>query len=185
MKCEPSLALILLIIMSLLFSACTGASAPSAGNCRAGICVRMNLSEPVRLNEPVKVTITVESEKDEDGLTVSIGSTHRYAVVVEGQRNWPVNTKGRQPIQATTLIRFTEEGVFGVIGGVVTRQGLSVDDFVTVHVTRDGATIYPPGTKIPITPGPLPTITRGPSPIYPRPTPTHPRPTTPTRPPYA
>lgn len=166
MKCNFCLMVISLIVMGLLLSACAGAFAPSAGNCREGICVRISFSEPVRLNEPVKVMLTIESEKDEDELTASVGSSHRYATFVEGQRNWHVNTKGHQPVQVTTSIRFTEEGFFGIIGGVVSRQGITVDDFVTVHVTRAGVTIYPSGTKIPITPEPLPTITPGPSPTF-------------------
>lgn len=193
--------LLLVFTLSVLsLSACMGASAPGGGRCNnEGVCVKINVVEPVRFGEPVTVTITVTSEKDIPNLGVSLYFdadvlTEEPQVVEKGVKDqafwkggasWGIDAKADSPSIFTRKIRFPpREGLFCVDARTGTPTVSSIYDSVCIYVTREGGKIYLSGTPIPITPGPLPTSTKGPSPTLPRPTATSPRPTTPTRPPY-
>lgn len=52
MKRKVSSLLIVLLITSSVLPAC---SSPSSGKCEGGLCIDMELAEPIRMNEPVLV----------------------------------------------------------------------------------------------------------------------------------
>lgn len=193
MKHSLGLVAIGLLITTNLLTSCAGASAPSSKTCQTGVCVQTQVIEPVELNKPVRVIVTVETEKDVTGLEVSVGVTepsilfdelHEEEKGKDGTRKWVKQireAKARAPIQMTTTIRFTQEGFFYVYGTAYDRQlGLGVSDIVRVQITSLGGKVYLPGTPIPITPGPVPTL----APWMRTPSPTPIQPTTPIRPPY-
>ncbi len=74
---------------------------------------------------------------------------------------WPVDAKAQTPVEVNTVIRFTKEGYYLIVGGAVTRQGMSVNDSVNVAITLAGGTIYLSGTPLPIIPGLGPTAVPG------------------------
>jgi hypothetical protein len=144
--------------------------------------------EPVDLNKPVRVIVTVETEKDVPGLEISAGVTepsilfeelHEEEKGKDGTRKWVKqirDTKARAPIQMTTTIRFTQEGSFYVYGTAHDRQlGLGVSDVVRVQITSLGGKVNPTPKILPGTPFLVPAAT--PPPKW---TPA----STPTRPPY-
>ncbi|CAG0935602.1 hypothetical protein TFLX_04445 [Thermoflexales bacterium] len=79
MKFSP----IALIVVVALLAACTPASRPGGINCKTDVCVDVQLSEPIRFNEPVTVTITVETEKDETELQIGLFSSNP-TIIFEG-----------------------------------------------------------------------------------------------------
>lgn len=140
-----------------LLSACVPASAPGGANCREGICVNLQLSEPIHFNKPVTATITIETERDIPKLGVSL--TSQYSVLVEGINVWEVDVKAHQPVSFVGTVRFTLEGYVNVVAGVKTTLGEYVDDVVPVHITQTGGTVNPviptgPSQAVPYTPSP-------------------------------
>ena len=68
---SKSAFLFLVISLTLSMVSCMGGSS-LRGRCENGICVKLEVSEPIRFNEPVTLTITVSSEKDIQDLGVSL-----------------------------------------------------------------------------------------------------------------
>ncbi len=133
---------VVLVVTVWLLTTCAPASAPSGTNCQQGICVDMQLSEPIRFNEPIMATITIETEEDIPKLSVALAS--QYSVLVEGTRAWEVDAKAHQQLVFTGTVRFTHEGYFSVIAGVKTTLSEYVQDYEDVYVTRAGGTVSTP-----------------------------------------
>jgi parallel beta-helix repeat protein len=116
--------------------------------------VDLELVEPIFLNEPVEVTITVETEEDILGLTIAAGSIDP-TILVEGEHKWVVNAKAHTPLQLSTTIRFTKEGYFNIHGSAYDpRKGSGVRDVERVRITPLGGTVNPPPEREPGTPAP-------------------------------
>ena len=143
MKSLFKCALFVLTIVSVTLSACAGASSPGGENCQRGICVVLKLSEPIRVNEPVTLTMTVTTEQDEPELQLGLAFSTENLISVEGQRQWTVDTKAHQPVQVSTVLRFPSEGVWGIVGGALTQKGRSVADSLNVEITSTGYTFNP------------------------------------------
>lgn len=173
--------LLVFTLLALSLSACAGASSQDGQTCRGGICIRVQLTEPIHLNKAVTATITVQTEQKVPELTIYLPATSPV-IQVEGDRQWTIDAQAQQSITTNRVIRFTEEGFFYIVAQAHDRRtGAIVTSLATVHVTRDGGKVYYSGTPIPLgTPGePIPAVT-----ITPGPSPTRIRQTTPTRPPY-
>lgn len=128
-----------------------GGPVASEGTCRSGICVNLELLEPIRLDAPVTVVITVETEEDIPGLGVYL----RFSdpdIQVEGERMWEeLNAQADTPLQFSTIIRFPKEGNFIVIADAHDpHRGLTVRDGFTLEITQLGATTtFGPMTREP------------------------------------
>ncbi len=101
----------LLVVASLLLSAC-GVSAPG-GTSQGDDTIKLQLAEPVRFNEPVTVTITVQVSKEIPEFEIYL-VTYDSSIIVEGDSKWEVHAKAHQPITVSSRIRFTEEGKFEI-----------------------------------------------------------------------
>lgn len=144
------LTIILLAITATLLFACTGATGPGAAGCGGGLCVRLQLEHPIRLNEPVTVTITVQTQEDVTGLIVTLAYLPYLPMVIEGERQWTVDVQAHRQTTVNTTVRFTEEGNYELYADAHdTHKGFVVSDSQRVHVTRAGATINPPSPKTP------------------------------------
>ncbi len=195
--------LFVLILFSLILSACAGSSAPLGGSCREGLmCIKLQVIEPVLFNQPVNVTITVTALKDIPRLGVSLSAVPSNVVVEgpqgweqnvidpivwEGGAGWLVNAKGNLPLLFVRTIRFPpSEGIFLLVARAGIETGASVEDSVQIYITSTGGIVYYSGTSIPITPGPAPTMPPALRTLLAQPTPTRtPSPVpTPTRAPY-
>jgi hypothetical protein len=150
-----------LLVTVWILAACGPASTTSGANCSKGICVDIQLAQPIRFNQPVTATITVETERDIPKLSVALAS--QYSVLVEGARAWEVDAKAHQQFIFTGTVRFTLEGYVGVTAGVKTTLGEYVEDVVPVYVTRAGGTANPTMTSG--TPAPQPTLSPFDSPL--------------------
>ncbi len=143
-------------LLSLTLVAC-GASAPGGGSCdRDGLCIDVELQEPIQMNEPVGVMIVVESTEDLSGLEIGLWFS-APDVVVDGESEWVRDIKAGESRQFSTAIHFPREGRFLVHAGVLHPPGRIVQDYVPVRITALGGTTYPesettPGVPIPVEP---------------------------------
>ena len=144
----------LIALMAAVMAGCGGLSAPGGGNCSQGVCIKVQIAEPVRFNEPTAVTVTITTEQDISKLGVFLSFTDPDIVIIDGPQDWFVDTKANQSISFTRLIRFPEEGYFNVIAGAVKPTLGPVKDSVSVHITRAGGTVNPPPERKPGTPAP-------------------------------
>ena len=154
------------------------------------MCVKLQVSGPVKFNAPVIVMITVTTEKDIPDLGVDLW-TDRDATI-EGPQGWEQDVKNAQfwqggagwrfgakanvPVHFTRVIRLQpREGTHLILVRAAGKASEpSVEDLVTIYLTRAGGTVYYSGTPISITPGPAPTLPPGLVPATPLPSPTRP-----------
>jgi len=184
----------MLAILMLVLAGCGGSAAPSGGQCNEGLCVKIEVAEPIRWEEPIGVTVTVTAEKDISNLQVSL--TSYPPVSIEDQGKWVeegmrtnVNVTANRPLVIVRKVRLPTEGTFELIAGVYTPNLPYVSDSVRIYLTREGGVVNPTpavfsGTPelVPTMPPerlltPFPTATPWPTPI---PTPTMPLVRTPT-----
>src|SRR5262249_20293646 len=77
------------VLLFLIFiTACSVISGSSRGTCRQGLCIIAKVVEPVRVNEPDIVSITVTSDKDIPDVGVSL-----QGVPVDGPDGWEMETR--------------------------------------------------------------------------------------------
>ncbi len=193
---KPTYALALFsLAMALVVSACQGSKPLDPPNCRKGTCIRMelrtatgtllgspdtSLTAPVGLGQPITVALALESPTDISDLTILFTTDRPTVVLIDGQKEWKVNVKSRQPMTLSSAVRFTQEGYASLYGEFVTKDYERATISMSVHVTAGGITPNPPaplgGTALPASG----TIIYGASPF---PSSTVPV-VTPTRPPY-
>ncbi len=160
-KALGAIWLLITSLLSLTLVAC-GATAPGGGSCdHEGLCIDIELQEPIQMNEPVGVTVVVESEKDLSGLEVVLWFS-APDIVVDGDSEWVIDIKAGESRQFSTAIHFPREGRFLVHAGVLHPVGRMVQDYVPVRITVLGGTAYPKETPSfiepvePVTPTVLP-----------------------------
>lgn len=144
--------LLMLTLLVLSLSACSGASTQGGQTCQEGICIRVRLAEPIRLNESVTAMITVQTERDVPGLRIFFPAPER-SILVEGEPQWTVNAQSRKSMTTNRVIRFTEGGFYQVMAYAQDPlTGTVVKSYVIVHITDAGGKVYLSGTPLPITP---------------------------------
>ena len=136
----------ILAILMIVLTACGGGAAPSGGQCNQGLCVDIEVVEPIQWKEPLLVQITVTSKDDISDLGVSLiytekgivveeaKSTEQGEVVWKGDRglDWKVSVKAGQPVVLTRKLRLpAKEGLVELMASAITPQGLrSIDSVV-------------------------------------------------------
>lgn len=201
----------MLAILMMALAGCGGSAAPGGGQCNQGLCVKIEVVEPIRWGEPVTVMVEVTTETDIPELGVSIytfppvmvegpvgwETTAKNGMVWEGGAGWLTEAKAHRSASFVRKIRLpTQEGLYSIQANASTPQGLRVSDSVDIYLNREGGVINPTPAVLPGTPmlvstlpperllTPFPTSTPWPTP-FPTPTPPPPvRTPTPTQPPY-
>jgi len=191
----------MLAVLMFVLAGCGGSAAPSGGQCNKGLCVKIEVAEPIRWGEPIEVIITVTAGQDISNLQVSLASYP--PISIEDQGKWVeegtrtnVNITANRPLVIVRKVRLPTEGTFELIAGVYTPNLPYVSDSVRIYLTREGGVVNPTPAVLPGTPAlvptippewlltPFPTATPWPTPI---PTSTYPPPVrtpTPTQLPY-
>jgi hypothetical protein len=191
-----------LAMLVLVLAGCGEYAGLGGGRCRRGLCVKIEVMEPIRWGESLTVKIIAMTEADIPDLGVSIytyppdvavegpvgwESISRDGMVWKGGAGWLVAVKANQPVVFIRKIRVPEkEGLIRLQANVSTREGRRISHSVSIYFTREGGRVYGAETPVPITPWPLPVyiITSDPSPTPPPtftpmpalpPTPTSPR----------
>ncbi len=141
-------------ILTLVLAGCGGSAAPSGGQCNQGLCVKIEMAEPIRWGEPIVVTVTVTAEKDISNLQVSL--TSYPPVFIEDQGEWVeegtrtnVNITTNRPLVIVRKVLLLTEGMFELVAGVYTPNLPYVSDSVRIYLTRNGGKVYYEGTPLP------------------------------------
>ena len=182
--------LLICVLLLASLASCAAPSGPGAFRCSEDnqACVKLTVAEPIKLGEPVSVTITVTSKKNLPELMVSLSTSPagKVSIVEEpglpspkgGGVGWTASVQANRPLTVTRKIRLPDvEGEYGgyalidVTAFTHVPGGMVIDDGLMIYVTSQGAKVYYANTPIPITPLPVPTNTPGPTPTF-IPTPT-------------
>jgi hypothetical protein len=153
----------MLAILMLVLAGCGGSAAPSGGQCNKGLCVKIDVAEPIRWEEPIGVTVTVTAEKDISNLQISL--TSYPPVSIEDQGKWVeegmrtnVNVTANRPLVIVRKVRLPTEGTFELIAGVYTPNLPYVSDSVRIYLTREGGVVNPTPAVFSGTPALVPTM---------------------------
>ncbi len=190
----------ILAILMIVLTGCGGSAAPGGMRCNQGLCVKIEVAEPIRWEEPIVVTVTVTAERDVSNLQVSLTSYPPVSIedpqgkwIEEGIRS-EVNLIANRPLVTVYKVRLPSEGTFELRAGAYAPHLPYVSDSVRIYLSREGGVVNPTPIVLPGTPAlvstlpperlltPFPTSTPWPTPI---PTPTSPPPVrtpTPTQP---
>jgi hypothetical protein len=94
----------MLATLMLVLAGCGGSAVPGGGRCNKGLCVKIEVVEPVRWGESIGVTITVSSERDIRGLGISLLSYppsqitfEKAEFVTEGGARWATDIQANHP----------------------------------------------------------------------------------------
>jgi len=140
--------------------------------CAWGLCIKLEASEPIKVNLPFYVIVTLTSEVDIPELNMHIGPSKANAVQVklnnekpylkvgaEDEANWLVDVKANQPLTFTrkvTLLQGEGGFIYSIFATAVAPSGIEVSNSFNIYFTENEGKVYHQGTKIPYTSVPLP-----------------------------
>jgi len=172
MKNILAAVIVLIFLIVSVFSIHSGTFAPDNPSCSEGVCVKTQITEPLRLGAPVPVTITVTTDREIPNLGIALFSVAGNALGEEPQSSiapgsgetpvakdwvdWSVDADPRLPVSVSgTVLLPSQEGTFDVVG-IANTSSLSVTNVVHIHVARDDQALVPSIDKNPIVPSPFP-----------------------------
>lgn len=136
------------ILFSLVLASCAagggeGSPDPNAEKtCVEGICTEMTITEPIVLNQPSNITITVSSTVDRPGLTVSLSASPTNVTFGPGT-SWPHDAVANQSQVFHSTIKFTSEGGYLVGAAIFQTGGPILVNQDRVVITGTGAVVNP------------------------------------------
>jgi len=153
----------MLATLMIVLAGCRGSAVPGGGRCNKGLCVKIEVVEPIRWQEPIGVAITVTAEKDISNLQISL--TSYPPVFIEDQGKWVkegtrmnVNITANRPLVIVRKVRLPAEGMFELIAGAYTPNLPYVSDSVRIYLTREGGVVNPTPAVFSGTPALVPTM---------------------------
>ncbi len=146
-----------LVTAAALLAACT---APTGGTCdQDGLCIDLELQDPIEREQPVSVTVTVTSREELSGLLVNLWFSDPD-ILVAGENEWEVTLGAGESAQFLTAIEFpSRDGNYQVHAGVLHPAGRVVQETVPVRITTAGGTVYPETEVTPGIPEPAEPVT--------------------------
>lgn len=169
------------VLVLICLSGCGAASAPggSGSSCDQGVCVRLSALEPIKYGNPVFLTITVTSDKDQKiGVALQsfpnvIFEEAKDNVVTantkdKGILSWEIQrVKANTPVTFSVSVSMPEETLYHFTAFAST-VSVKASDGITIQYFASNPKVYMEGTPISGTPGPVAPY-RGPTLTY-RPT---------------
>jgi hypothetical protein len=163
MRCSLAIA-----FLGICLAACIAAPAPGSRQCSSnGICLKIEVSEPIRINEPMTLTTTLTSDKDFSRVQVAF-SSDAPDLLIEDKQSWQKGTLAEridlianQPVSVSRRLLVSRERRFNVVVSAMA-PSFRVVDTVYIIVDEAGGKIYRSGEVVP--PAPfrrLPTVTPG------------------------
>jgi hypothetical protein len=96
--------------------------------------VRLLIAEPVLLNAPVIISVIVMTDEAIPGLKIYLPPSDPR-VLVEGDRQWTLDTRALQNITVSSAWRFTQEGYYFILAQVADdRRGMVLGDSARIHI---------------------------------------------------
>lgn len=156
--------MIITAVFAVVITACEAAAAPGSMVCTpAGVCIKIQVTGRVRINEPITVITTVIPNKDYPHVSVALSTDG--PVLMEDNNTWRKGTQGQwidlranRPVSISHRILVTNEGQFYITASAT--AVFHVEDWAYIIITKDGGKVYLRGE-------PIPTQTRRPLPPLP------------------
>jgi hypothetical protein len=156
----------MLATLMLVLTGCGGSAVPGGGRCNKGLCVKIEVVEPVRWGESIGVTITVSSERDIRGLGISLLSYppsqitfEKAEFVTEGGARWATDIQANHPQHFGLSVYLPLEGNYVLIAQAHDPTiGMVVADEIRIYLTRKGGVVSPTPAVFSGTPALVPTM---------------------------
>jgi len=162
-----------LAMLVLVLAGCGEYAGLGGGRCRWGLCVKIEVMEPVRWGEAVTVIISVTATQDIPDL--GVWPNHDPGVIVEGPEDWEVEARDRKigeraaswkvDVKANRRFVFVRrvrlperEGEFKLSAAVYRSDWGYISDPVSIYLTREGGVVNPTPAVFSGTPELVPTI---------------------------
>ncbi|NUM43395.1 MAG: hypothetical protein HUU38_01725 [Anaerolineales bacterium] len=163
MKNKIFLVYLGLTLLGFVMVACTHLSGIGGVGCDNGICIEMELEEPVVIGQPAQITITVETEEAKENLWINVGQAGDVSVF-QPTHEWHIDTQPDQPVVLTTTLNLTNdmEGWLGIVAIAFDPAGRYVSTDETLRIKDGIVTVNPPPERdienkpIPEPPFPIP-----------------------------
>ncbi len=166
--------LCLLLAVMIVLAGCAENASPGEWQCHQGICVKIEVDEPIVWEEPIIVRVTVTTEEDVSDVGVSLRYYGKDIVVEEPETeepgqvtwqggngiDWKVDTKSDQPVVFARKmhIPLIDEGVIWFFADIMTPGGLFENDSLGVYFAHQEGKVYYSGTPLPTDLDPVPTL---------------------------
>jgi hypothetical protein len=156
----------MLATLMLVLAGCGGSAVPGGGRCNKGLCVKIEVVEPVRWGESIGVTITVSSERDIRGLGISLLSYppsqitfEKAEFVTEEGARWATDIQANHPQHFGLSVYLPLEGNYVLIAQAHDPTiGMVVADEIRIYLTRKGGVVSPTPAVFSGTPALVPTM---------------------------
>ncbi len=172
-KTELKMKTISSVILTLIvLTACGGARQQGGGRCQDGVCIDLDVVEPILFGEPVVLLVTVTSDHDIAELDVTVKSFNSHAISADPEtwqepfldaHTWPSTADWLISVEADTPTTFTRpfqipltEGSFDFAAYASVVNELRIGTMIAIDITHAGGIVYRSGTPIPTYIGPLP-----------------------------
>ena len=116
------------MLLSLVLTSCAsgrsnGSSDPNAERtCREGVCAQLDIAQPIVLNQPAEVTITINSTVDKSGLDITL-VTNPVHVTFGPNSSWDFDAVVNQSQVFKTMVTFTAPGTYEIDAVVYLKGG--------------------------------------------------------------
>lgn len=137
------------ISLSLVLSACattedrSGSSDPGADKtCREGVCVEIDVAQPIVLNQPAAVTITISSTVDKPGLSIKLQASPTN-VTFGPDTIWQYDAAANHSKVFNSTVTFTSPGEYLIAAGVFWKGSPLLVNQDRVIIGNNGGTVNP------------------------------------------
>ena len=135
-------------MLSVVFTACSiggnnGSTDPGAERtCQEGVCAEINVAQPIVLNQPANITITISSTGDKSGLSIKLQASPTN-ITFGPDTLWQYNAVANQSKVFNSSVTFTSSGEYLIAAEVFWNGGPLVVNQDRVIINNAGGTLNP------------------------------------------
>ncbi len=147
-KINRDTALIFFVLSTILTSCATGGAGRSSDpstdkTCQEGICVELNIAQPIVLSQPTDVTVKISSTVDMPGLLINLQASPTN-VTFGSNSNWHYDAVANKSQEFHSTIAFSSTGGWTVAAVVFSpKGGPIVSNQDRVVIDGNGAVVNP------------------------------------------
>ena len=136
------------IMFSFILTSCSGgqdngSSDPGADKtCAGGVCAEIDIAQPITLNQPANVTITISSTVDKPGLSIKLEASPTN-VTFGPNTIWQYDAVANQSQVFNSTVTFTSQGEYLIAAGVFWKGSPLLVNQDRVVISNDGGTVNP------------------------------------------
>lgn len=140
--------ILMALVVTLVLTACVnkggyGSPDPAAEKtCVEGVCAEINITQPIILDQPTEVTITINSTVYKPGLLISLVASPSN-VFFGPDTYWQYDAVPKQSQVFNTTVTFITPGGYQIAAEVFWNHGPLVENFDRVVIDSTGAVVNP------------------------------------------